>query len=116
MLNKYEELLEEAAAQNISVDENFPFHWKLKGIVCRSKYRPLGPIGDLCRKSLYSGRRTWSSLHFCWKYSGYLRSCKCKAGTPGTNVTYERLIGLRGLIDAISTDAGNITKLLNFWM
>ena len=26
MLNKYEELLEEAAAQNISVDENFPFH------------------------------------------------------------------------------------------
>lgn len=30
MLNKYEELLEEAAAQNISVDENFPFHGKIK--------------------------------------------------------------------------------------
>lgn len=32
MLNKYEELLEEAAAQNISVDENFPFHGNLKGL------------------------------------------------------------------------------------
>ena len=28
----YEELLEEAAAQNISVDENFPFHGNLKGL------------------------------------------------------------------------------------
>ncbi len=32
MLNKYEELLEEAASQNISVDENFPFHGNLKGL------------------------------------------------------------------------------------
>lgn len=41
MLNKYEELLEEAAAQNISVDENFPFHGNLKGLYVDQKYRPL---------------------------------------------------------------------------
>ena len=51
MLNKYEELLEEAAAQNISVDENFPFHGNLKGLYVDQNYRPLGPIGDLCRKT-----------------------------------------------------------------
>jgi len=85
MLNKYEELLEEAAAQNISVDENFPFHGNLKGLYVDQNIA-LSDQLETSAESLYSGRRTWSSLHFCWKYSGYLRSCKCKAGTPGTNV------------------------------
>ena len=79
MLNKYEELLEEAAAQNISVDENFPFHGNLKGLYVDQNIALSDQLGDLCRKSLYSGRRAWSSLHFCRKYSGYLRSCEMQS-------------------------------------
>ena len=86
MLNKYEELLEEAAAQNISVDENFPFHGNLKGLYVDQNIALSNELETSAEKACIPGRRTWSSLHFCWKYSGYLRSCKCKAGTPGTNV------------------------------
>lgn len=85
MLNKYEELLEEAAAQNISVDENFPFHGNLKGLYVDQNIALSDQLETSAEKAVFWQKNlviTTLLLEIFW----YLRSCKCKAGTPGTNV------------------------------
>jgi len=84
MLNKYEELLEEAAAQNISVDENFPFHGNLKGLYVDQNIA----LSDQLETSAEKACILAEELGHHYTSVGNILdiSCKCKAGTPGTDV------------------------------
>ena len=100
MLNKYEELLEEAAAQNISVDENFPFHGNLKGLYVDQNIALSDQLETSAEKACILAEELGHHYTSVGNILDISDPANAKQGRQARMWTYERLIGLRGLIDA----------------
>ena len=100
MLNKYEELLEEAAAQNISVDENFPFHGNLKGLYVDQNIALSDQLETSAEKACILAEELGHHYTSVGNILDISDPANAKQERQARMWTYERLIGLRGLIDA----------------
>ena len=100
MLNKYEELLEEAAAQNISVDENFPFHGNLKGLYVDQNIALSNQLETSAEKACILAEELGHHYTSVGNILDISDPANAKQERQARMWTYERLIGLRGLIDA----------------
>ena len=116
MLNKYEELLEEAAAQNISVDENFPFHGNLKGLYVDQNIALSDQLETSAEKACILAEELGHHYTSVGNILDISDPANAKQERQARMWTYERLIGLRGLIDAYHSKYGVCTKYQNYYI
>lgn len=99
-MNKYEELLEEAASQNISVDENFHFNGNLKGLYIDRNIA----LSDTLKTTAEKTSILAEELGHHYTTVGNIldpSDINSKKQEQQTRLwSYDRLFGLKGLIDA----------------
>lgn len=100
MLSKYEELLDEAAAENISVDENYPFKSNLKGLYIDQHIA----LSDRLETTAEKNCILTEELGHHYSSVGNILDTSDTGNAKQEHQTqmwsYDRLIGLHGLIDA----------------
>ena len=99
-MNKYEELLEEAAAENIFVDENFNFNSNLKGLYIDHNIA----LSDTLRTTAEKAAILAEELgHHYTSVGNILDPCDLNSRKQEHQTriwSYDRMFGLKGLIDA----------------
>ncbi|MBO5460312.1 MAG: hypothetical protein J5983_00770 [Ruminococcus sp.] len=99
-MNKYEELLEEAASQDISVDENFPFNGSLKGLYIDRNIALSDSLKITAEKTSILAEELG---HHYTSFGNILdpSDITSKKQEQKTRLwSYDRLFGLKGIIDA----------------
>lgn len=99
-LNKYEELLEEAAAEQISVDENVPFSGRLKGLYIDSNIALSDSLETTAERTFILAEELGHHYTSHGNILNPSHTSNCKQEHRARMYAYDRLIGLQGIINA----------------